>query len=476
MVDSPVPAAMLPVGLREGDVLAGRYRIEHVVGKGGMGVVVAAHHLELEGRVAIKFLSPEALSAPEAVARFDREIRAAARLKSEHVARVHDAGKLADGGRYMVLEFLDGEDLAARVRRQGPLEPSLAVRYLLQACAAVLEAHGLGIVHRDLKPANLFVIVRADGTESIKVLDFGVMKRLSGAAVTAEPQPTEPGTIIGTPLYTSPEQLRGSASVDARTDIWSLGVTLYELLCGVPPFSGKTYAQIIANVLEAEPVPLHNLCPLVSPELESVILRCLEKDPTQRYESVADLAQALSETVELDSEQRGLLERMARHKQVSSPFASSAALATPLASLRSTPGFTPARGALHPAVARERKNRLLLIGAVAIVTSTVVISLGLPYLPRFGAPRQPIPKLSAAPIAPGTLASLPAAPSPLAPAIPSAEPAPTASLAQKSTKTTERRKTTPKLPTNPPATAGVATAPSVEPTREKKNPLLVGPK
>ncbi|MGE5788749.1 MAG: protein kinase domain-containing protein, partial [Myxococcales bacterium] len=157
-------AIELPPGIQTGSIVANRYRIEEVVGRGGMGVVFAARHLELDERVAVKFMNTEAVSDPEAVARFDREVRTAARLRSEYVARVYDAGRLEDGERYMVLEYLEGQDLSERVQREGPLQIESAIRFLLQACSAVLEAHVLGIVHRDLKPANLRVVRRADGS------------------------------------------------------------------------------------------------------------------------------------------------------------------------------------------------------------------------------------------------------------------------------------------------------------------------
>jgi serine/threonine-protein kinase len=375
-------AAKFPAGLRAGDIIAGRYRLEEVIGSGGMGVVVAAHHVELDERVAVKFLSPAALADPEATARFDREVRAAARLRNEHIARVYDAGKLPDGARYMVLEYLDGEDLAAKVRREGPLEPSVAVRYLLQACSAVLEAHGKGIIHRDIKPANLFVIGRPDGADVVKILDFGVMKRIGGAQPSADPQQTEPGTIIGTPFYTSPEQLRGSASVDGRTDIWALGATLYELLSATPPFPGKTYAQIIANVLEAAPTPLVELRPNVPRNLANVVMRCLEKDPADRYQSVVDLAIALADTVELDSEQMGLLERIVRHGLVSSPFASASVLNTPISMREASPSSVGTKPYLTTSAT---SRRVMLVGITTLVTAAAVVLLGLPWIPDFRA-------------------------------------------------------------------------------------------
>jgi serine/threonine-protein kinase len=189
-------------GVREGDVLAGQYRVERVLGIGGMGVVVAAHHIQLDEKVALKFLLPDALGNSEAVSRFAREARAAVKIKSEHVARVMNVGTLPNGAPYMVMEYLDGGDLAAWLRERGALSVEQAVEFVLQACEAIAEAHALGIVHRDLKPANLFCIRRADGRLSIKVLDFGIskMSQFGGSGQSAMTQAT--GT-MGSPLYMS---------------------------------------------------------------------------------------------------------------------------------------------------------------------------------------------------------------------------------------------------------------------------------
>src|SRR5687768_2291671 len=203
-----------PTGVREGDILVGKYRVERVLGLGGMGVVVAAQHLGLDQRVAIKFLFPEAFSHPEALLRFDREARAAAKIKSEHVARVTDVGTLENGAPYMVMEYLEGEDLAEYLRREGALRVEEAVQLVLQACEAIDEAHKLGIVHRDLKPANLFCIQKADGSRTIKVLDFGISKLTHSVPATRGMAMTGASAMMGSPLYMSPEQMRSPRTVD----------------------------------------------------------------------------------------------------------------------------------------------------------------------------------------------------------------------------------------------------------------------
>jgi serine/threonine-protein kinase len=273
-----------------GDVLAGKYSVERVLGVGGMGVVVEAMHLELDERVALKFLLPAALENPEAATRFVREARAAVRIKSEHVVRVSDVGRLEDGAPYIVMEFLEGSDLSKLID-EGPIEVADAVDYVLQACLAMSAAHGLGIVHRDLKPSNLFLTRRSDGSPVVKVLDFGISKVV--ARDKSEPGLTKTATPMGTPYYMSPEQLRSAKDVDHRTDIWALGVILFELFTRMPPFQAESMPQLVAAVLTEPPMALDKLCPDLPAELRAVVNRCLEKDPARRYQSVAELAHAL---------------------------------------------------------------------------------------------------------------------------------------------------------------------------------------
>jgi eukaryotic-like serine/threonine-protein kinase len=279
-------------GLRVGDVLAGKYRIDRVLGEGGMGVVAAAWHVQLEERVAIKFLLPEALGNEETLSRFTREARAAVRIKSEHVARVIDVGTLETGAPYMVMEYLQGEDLSDRVRRVGPLPVKKSVEYILQACEAIAEAHTLGIIHRDLKPANLYVITRPDGTESVKVLDFGISKTTGTAA---EFDMTRTHRMMGSPFYMSPEQMASSRDVDARTDVWAIAVTLYELVAGTTPFRAESLPELCIQVTQEPPSKLRELRPDAPEGLEVVIEKCLEKRREARYanlgEFVVDLAQ-----------------------------------------------------------------------------------------------------------------------------------------------------------------------------------------
>src|SRR5690606_6138867 len=228
-----------------GEQLLGKYVIERVLGQGGMGVVVEAAHIALGHRVAIKFLLPEACNHPGAVERFLREARAAVQIQSEHVARVSDIGKLETGLPYMVMEFLDGNDLSEESQARGVLPVDEAVKYLLEALEAIAEAHALNIVHRDLKPANLFLAKRQDGTRTVKVLDFGISK----AVQSGELNLTQTSSMMGSPLYMAPEQIRNSKTVDARADVWSLGVILHECLSGRTPFGGTTLSGVLAAIV-----------------------------------------------------------------------------------------------------------------------------------------------------------------------------------------------------------------------------------
>jgi serine/threonine-protein kinase len=289
----PDPEDPPDIGVRPGEVLAGKYRVERVLGQGGMGVVVAAPHIQLDEKVALKFLLPEGLKNPEAVARFVREARAAVKIKSEHVARVSDVGQLENGAPYMVMEYLDGGDLAAWLKQRGAMSVEMAVDFVLQACEAIAEAHALGIVHRDLKPANLFCVLRADGQLSVKVLDFGISKVTTPGAQGHDM--TNTAAIVGSPIYMSPEQLQSSKGVDTRTDIWSLGVLLFELLTVQVPFQAEAVTELVIKIATAPALPVRLVRPDVPAGLEQIIATCLEKDRERRFASVGELAIALKD-------------------------------------------------------------------------------------------------------------------------------------------------------------------------------------
>ena len=274
--------------VREGDVLAGRYRVDRVLATGGMGVVVAARHMQLNQRVAVKVLTHNAGSS-QATARFLTEAKASALLRSDHVVHVSDVGQLENGRPFMVMELLEGEDLAQVLEQEGRLSVEKAVDYLLQACEGLAEAHAARIVHRDLKPGNLFRARRKDGSETIKVLDFGVSKALS-QDVRAEGTVTTTDAVFGSPLYMSPEQMQSASKADERSDIWSLGVLLYELVTHKMPFDAESMAGLAVRIATDPPIRLVQAAPGAPLELEAVIFKCLEKDPAKRYANTAELA------------------------------------------------------------------------------------------------------------------------------------------------------------------------------------------
>ncbi len=273
-----------------GEVVLKKYRVERLLGMGAMGIVAEATHLGLDQRVAIKFMLPGKDPGGDQYARFIREARASVRLTSPHVARVLDVGALDSGAPYMVMELLQGRDLEAVLRERGPLPIDEAAELILQACEAVAEAHAIGIVHRDLKPANLFLTRTKSGLPCVKVIDFGISKASNDTLKL-----TQREEILGSPLYMSPEQMRSSAAVDARSDVWALGATLYQLIAGTTPFDARVIQELCAKVWFEPYTPLAQRRPDAPPAFDQgVIARCLEKDREKRFQSALDLARALA--------------------------------------------------------------------------------------------------------------------------------------------------------------------------------------
>jgi eukaryotic-like serine/threonine-protein kinase len=272
-----------------GSIVAGKYRIDRILAEGGMGVVVAATHLHLEQSVALKFLRGGVNMQLDALARFTREAKAAAQLRSEYVARVIDAGATEDGTPYMAMEYLEGQSLARTLQTLGRLDVASAVEYAIQACEGLAEAHSRRIVHRDIKPYNLFLVERAPGWNAIKILDFGISK-----VAFADGGNVATGVIIGSPCYMSPEQLRATATVDQRTDLWSLGATLYELLVGHAAFdASQSLPELITAILDKPAPRVRDVRSDVPAELDQVVDRCLAKDREERFSSAGELATAL---------------------------------------------------------------------------------------------------------------------------------------------------------------------------------------
>ncbi len=283
----PETATSLPIAL--GEVLGGKYRVDGILGRGGMGIILRARHLELQQDVAIKLMRTHLLERPGLVKRFRREAQAASCLTGEHIVRVHDVGALSSGEPYMVMQLLHGQSLAARLEGGAKIECSEAVEIVLQLCVAMGEAHAKGIIHRDIKPSNLFVSRRSDGHDHLTVVDFGVSK----VALDMEHSvlETQTGALIGTLHYMSPEQMRDPKSVDARADIWSMGVVLYHMLSGRLPFEVGTMPVICTSVLHDAPALLPDTIPK---PLVDAIGKALAKEPSERFASVSELARELA--------------------------------------------------------------------------------------------------------------------------------------------------------------------------------------
>ena len=272
-----------------GDVIASKYRLDRVVGVGGMGVVVEAQHLELEQAVAVKLLRPTRMTDDNRE-RFRREAQAAFRLTSEHAVRILDLGQHGET-LYMAMELLDGSDFGQILEAHGRLPVAAAVGYVLQVCEAVAEAHAVGVVHRDLKPENLFLCTRADGTPCVKVLDFGLAKLRGGGGSRASLTRVNRG--MGTPHYMAPEQWLSARDVGPGADIWAIGVILFQLIGGAKPFDDEDEGALCQSVLFGAPTDIDRFVPNPPPGLTEVIMRCLEKKPQHRYLTVGELAGAL---------------------------------------------------------------------------------------------------------------------------------------------------------------------------------------
>jgi serine/threonine-protein kinase len=273
--------------LRVGEILGSKYELTRKIGEGGMGEVYEARHVVLGRRFAVKLLHPELTRSHRMLHRFSREALEASRLESDHVVSVFDCGHTSVGTPYYVMELLHGEDLRHLLKRDGTLAVSRAVRIAVDLCRGLEAAHDRSLVHRDLKPENVFITQSDVGREVAKILDFGVVL-VRGSAPT-----TQAGTLIGTLRYMSPEQVRGDSRVDARADIYALGVILYECLVGEAPYQGRSSEELLFQVMNHAPRPVRELRPEIPAGLEAVITRALDRDPQSRHSSALELSEAL---------------------------------------------------------------------------------------------------------------------------------------------------------------------------------------
>jgi eukaryotic-like serine/threonine-protein kinase len=288
------PVVRAPPNVKPGATIGDKYRVERELGRGGFGVVVRAIHLTLDQRVAIKVLTESEGSTDaefaEDAARFRLEAKATAALRSPYVVRVLDVDVLEGTYPYIVMEYLEGKTLHELVHTKGPLPVPSAVDIAVQVLAALAEAHANGIVHRDLKPANVF-LTKGAGGDTVKVLDFGVSKMMGGASQKL----TRTGAVVGTVAYMAPEQMLDARKVDARADVWSIGIVLYEALARSHPFGAATSGPTVVTAILNDPlIPLRSIRPDVPPELEAVIERMLEKDASRRFPTALEAALAIA--------------------------------------------------------------------------------------------------------------------------------------------------------------------------------------
>ncbi len=355
--------------LLAGTVVAGKYRIDELIGRGGMGAVFRATNLAIGKRVALKFLYQETALDRDAVARFQREAEAASAVENAHIVEIFDSGTTEDGRPFLVMELLRGEDLRQRLRREGRLSPADAVRIAAQVARALRRAHEAGIVHRDLKPDNVFLCERDDDPVFVKLVDFGISK-VARRETTADAL-TRRGVVLGTAFYMAPEQAQALPDVDGRTDLFSLGAILYEALTGEPPHHGRVYESVLIDLCTKDAPPLRDRAPDVPEALAQVVHRALERDRSRRYQTAEELLVALLAAspgaTPTNSETRG--------QPRSAVPAPGPGVGTPAAM---TGEAASIRSATPPRPLRERRRSL----AVAVVALLAALSVALVLLSR----------------------------------------------------------------------------------------------
>lgn len=379
----PLPANISDAPFSVGEEIADRYVVERAIAEGGMGLVFAARHRDLDELVAIKFLKPEFARQSEIIGRFAREAKASTKIKSEYVAKVLDVGVSQTRGPYIVMEYLEGEDLSDRLAREGRLPYERAVELILQACEALAAAHALNIIHRDIKPENLFLVKNESDVPTLKLLDFGVSKTaLTGKIFGNDISVAKTQSLLGTPLYMSPEQLRGKFDIEPSAEVWSIGAVLYELITGEAPFTGTSVTEVCASVLETVPRSPSERVPGVPIELTAVIMKCLEKQAANRYHTVAELAVALQPFGPKRARmcvERAIAAAKAAN-QVSQTLQSHASLAPPSGAPSST--RTPSPVAMMPPVAslpppQSKMKQIIIAGGVVVLLAVAGASFAM---------------------------------------------------------------------------------------------------
>jgi serine/threonine protein kinase len=275
-----------------GSTVAGKYRVDRLIGRGGMGAVFQATNLAIGKRVALKFLDHEAAKNREACQRFQREAEAAGMAESAHIVQIFDSGSSEAGLPFLVMELLSGEDLRARLRREARLPVSDALRIVSQVLRALVRAHAAGIVHRDLKPDNVFLCARDDDPSFVKIVDFGISKV---ARARVADTLTRRGTVLGTAFYMSPEQAQSFADIDGRTDLFSVGAILFEMLAGAPPHVAPTYESVLISICTNDAVDVRTRAPEVPAAVAALVSKALERDRERRYQSAAEFLAAVSQ-------------------------------------------------------------------------------------------------------------------------------------------------------------------------------------